>query len=67
MSRILGLDLGTTKVAAVIFDTEQGILEHASVVTEADVDGLPTDFAEQDTARIAETVDKCVLSLSLGS
>ncbi|MCK5844762.1 MAG: hypothetical protein KAG97_08655, partial [Victivallales bacterium] len=64
MSLILGLDLGTTKVAAVIFDSERGLLEHASIETKADVKGLPAGFAEQNSARIADAVNECVMSLS---
>jgi sedoheptulokinase len=64
MGKMLGIDIGTTKVAAVIFDLERGMLEHASIETKADVLGLPAEFAEQDVAKIANALDKCVLSLS---
>ncbi|NOY76059.1 MAG: hypothetical protein GXP32_09775 [Kiritimatiellaeota bacterium] len=64
MSKFLGLDLGTTKVAAVIVDTDGILLEHASAPTRADVEGLPAGFAEQYPAKIAAALDECVSSLS---
>ena len=57
MSIALGIDIGTTKAAAVLFDAkERRLLDSASLDTKADLPS-PVGFHEQDPERIFSTID----------
>jgi len=62
MSYYLGIDIGTTKVATVICNTEGGIVEYQSLATKADIDTSP-EQSEQDSGKIFSTVDTCIDAL----
>jgi len=53
-SLILGIDIGTTKVAAVIINTDHRLLASASIPHNAQLPG-PPDYAEQDVNILLET------------
>ena len=61
---VLGIDIGTTKVAAALVDAEtREVFATASLAHESDVRGLPVGRSEQVVARILASLDDCVLSL----
>ncbi len=58
MAVLLGIDAGTTTVAAALYDTErQEILVSAGVRHDAYVDGLPPWKREQDTEKILHAIE----------
>jgi len=61
----LGIDVGTSKVAAVLWDTDRGesVGVH-SVEHEAAVSGLPEGWAEQDVGALLDAVAEAVARLS---
>ena len=60
----LGIDIGTTKVAAALVDAEtKGVLATASQPHESDVQGLSEGRSEQVVARIVSALESCILSL----
>ena len=62
----LGIDIGTTKVAVAIVDTEtREVLATASRAHESDVQGLIAGRSEQVVSRILFALDACVEQLSL--
>jgi sedoheptulokinase len=63
MNYYLGIDLGTTKVAVVICDSDGIIIESQSMKTNADVE-LDPQFSEQNPKKIFQALDKCISSLS---
>lgn len=62
----LGIDIGTTKVAAAIIDPEtRRIVATASVAHQSDVKGLISGRSEQSVSRIMSSLDECVGRLPL--
>lgn len=65
MSYCLGIDIGTSKIAAVIMDsTTSQILDCSSIKTEAEIAAVQAGFAEQDVEKIIQTLYNAVSSLS---
>ena len=65
MSYSLGIDIGTSKIAAVIMDsTTRQILDCSSIKTEAEIAAVQAGFAEQDVEKIIQTLYKAVSYLS---
>ena len=63
MSVTLGIDIGTSKVAAVLIDEDSKTpLAISSKSTNAEIEGKPS-CAEQDVSQIISVVDQCVLAL----
>ncbi len=63
MGLSIGIDIGTTKAAAVVFDTESGaLIDSASMATEADL-ASAEGFHEQDPLAIFKVVEALVESL----
>ncbi|MEY4668107.1 MAG: sedoheptulokinase [Pseudomonadota bacterium] len=61
----LGIDIGTTKVAAAIVDAEtREVIATASVAHESDVHGLMSGRSEQVVSRIESSLDRCIEALS---
>ena len=61
---ILGLDMGTTSISAVALN-ESGRVIHAVTQTHhAAIEGLPTDYAEQNPERIRATAFAALKNLS---
>jgi sedoheptulokinase len=64
--KILGIDLGTSKVAAVVIDSEsRELLSHASIETFAQIKGGP-QRSEQDVALIFNSVREALGALGEG-
>jgi sedoheptulokinase len=62
----LGIDIGTTKVAVAIVDTEtRQALATAAVAHESDVPGLPIGRSEQVVSKILSTLDESINRLPL--
>jgi len=59
---ILGIDIGTTKVAVVIINTDRQLLASARIQHDANIPGQP-GFAEQDVDVLFDTVRTAVLQL----
>lgn len=65
MSYSLGIDIGTSKIAAVIIDTVNGaVADCASVKTCAVIPAAADGFAEQDTGKIMSKLQEAVTSLA---
>lgn len=57
----LGIDIGTTKVAAAIVDAEtREVISTSSLAHESDVQGLVAGRSEQLVPRILSTLDTCI-------
>ena len=52
---ILGLDMGTTSISAVALHESGRVIEAVTKTHQAAVEGLPTDYAEQNPERIRAT------------
>jgi sedoheptulokinase len=60
----LGIDIGTTKVAAAIVDAEtRDVVAISSLAHESDVQGLGAGRSEQVVSRILSALDRCVQML----
>lgn len=60
---VLGIDIGTTKVAAVLVDPEsRSVLAVSSCPSQADISAGP-GRSEQDVSKILSVVDRCVSEL----
>lgn len=60
----LGIDIGTTKVAAAIVEIEtRDSVATASQPHGSDIRGLPRGWSEQDVSLILEAVDSCISAL----
>jgi sedoheptulokinase len=67
VSYYLGIDIGTSKIAAVIMDAATGVVaDCVSVKTEADRHSVPDGFAEQDAGKIMQKLSEAVMSLASG-
>lgn len=65
MNYSLGIDIGTSKIAAVIIDsTNRQILDCSSLKTDAEIAAVQAGFAEQNVEKIIQTLYKAVSSLS---
>lgn len=65
MSYCLGIDVGTSKIAAVIMDpVTRQVLDCAAVKTEAGIITVPAGFAEQNVEKIMQTLNTAVNALS---
>ena len=60
--KLLGIDIGTSKVAAVIIDTGKNLLAVSSRIHHADIQSGP-GLAEQDAEKLLQTVNSVVNSL----
>jgi sedoheptulokinase len=66
MTVVLGVDIGTSKVAAVVLDSESGeLLASANQGTNAEL-SLEPPFIEQDSSLILNCAGECILDLPLG-
>jgi len=63
MPILLGLDLGTTSVAAVAIDEQSRVIRSATRAHGAYVSGLPEGYAEQDFTEILKTARNCLLEV----
>lgn len=62
MSYTLGIDIGTSKTAAVIVDKNKKIpIASASIKTEADI-SAPEGYSEQDSVKILNTISNMITS-----
>jgi sedoheptulokinase len=65
MRYCLGIDAGTSKIAAVIMDpVTRQVLDCSTVKTEAEIITAPAGFAEQNVEKIMHTLDTAVNALS---
>jgi len=63
MSVFLGIDIGTSKVAAVLVDDTGKCLASHSIAHAASVPGLPQEYAEQDPGILLDTAAAAVSAL----
>ena len=52
---ILGLDMGTTSISAVALNEAGRVIQAVTKTHHAAIEGLPTDYAEQNPERIRTT------------
>lgn len=62
MKTALGIDLGTTKAAAILLDEDRALLGVANAAHHADIPSA-SGGAEQDPAKILEAVGAALLAL----
>ncbi|RMD84599.1 MAG: hypothetical protein D6808_06770, partial [Candidatus Dadabacteria bacterium] len=64
MESAIGIDLGTSKVALVLVDIKtRRIVESATALTDAQIDGLREGRSEQSVDKIFDAVDRCFKSI----